>query len=482
MTNPSTRAFQSGATSGLVPVADAVALFVRLSRGDWLGELLNRFGYLRCWSPAITLMGMIVGHLIGRGSTLEKVLALMRSGAADGLCRSGKKLSHLLGACSSTSGYAQARSRLPLWWLRRCLRAQAEQLRTLATGWQWFGMEVRVLDGTMITLRPFGLIPRGFPRHSNQHGQCYWCQMRVLLCMCLGTGVILSLVSGSAADSEQAQTVRLLLYGCNGWPPVATATVLWMGDANFGVWRVAAASQQSGQHLLVRLTQARAQKLAGTTDLRHGLDLALNWAPSRRDTIDRGLRGTSVAGRLLVVRVERRGHRPTLFLLFTTVEDPSISALQLAALYLRRWEIELTFRHVKTQMGLGESSAKSSVMAKRELFTGVLAYNLVRGVMLLGSSRHRVALSTLSFAKAREELIYALILTAARHGGIKTRYDWGTMLLRLSKGRLPRRKKLRPNEPRYKRHRRETFPPLRGDRATARNELLLACQGEIMKS
>lgn len=468
--------------STLVPLPDAVALFLRVCRMESLSLLLNpSSGYVRCWTPRITLLAMILGHLMGR-ATMERVLALMRTGVADAVCAGSKKLSFLLESCCSTSAYAQARARLGLGWLRRCLRVQTQELRSLAGGWQWHGMEIRVLDGTMITLRPFGRIPLRFPPHSNQHGNCYWCQMRVVACMCLGTGVILSLIIGNAADSEQAQCVRLMLFGGAGWPPAPPATILWMGDANFGIWRVVAASRQSSQRIVVRLTSTRAKKLAGSTPLTPGLDKVVTWSPSPADQIDRGLVSAPVVGRLIVRRLERCGFRPLVLLLFTTVEDPAITPEQLAALYLKRWKIELSLRHFKTQMSLGEISAKSPAMAKRELFTGVLAYNLVRGVMLLGGAIHRQPLWQLSFAKAREELLCAMMQAGNRPASDAAASHWRGILVRVAAGKLPQRRKPRPPEPRRKRHRRETFPPLRGDRATARKQDLLANERANEKS
>ena len=236
---------KASSKASLVPLPGGVAIFKRLCGMDSLAVLLaSARSYDRCWTPPITLMAMILGHLIG-GGTLETVLALARTGLLDSLCSSTKMLSTLLESTDSTSGYSQARARLGITWLRHCLGAQAKELQNLAGGWQWHGMAVRVLDGTMITMRPHGRIPERYPPHSNQHGTCYWCQTRVLACMCLGTGVILNLVTGNAMDSEQAQTVRLLLFGDLGGPSTLPATVLWMGDANFGVWRVVAVTAWS---------------------------------------------------------------------------------------------------------------------------------------------------------------------------------------------------------------------------------------------
>lgn len=172
-----------------------------------------------------------------------------------------------------------------------------------------------------------------------------------------------------------------------------------------------------------------------------------------------------MTGRLVVVCVERRGYRPVLLLLFTTLAA-DIAPAELAALYLKRWNIELSLRHFKAQMGMGELAAKSPAMAKRELFTGVLAYNLVRGVMLLAAAGGGEPLAAMSFAKARVELGCMLMATALIARGSNP--SWEAMLIRIASGKLSPRRKPRPPEPRLKRHRRETFPPLKGDRAAAR--------------
>lgn len=463
----------------LVPLPGAVACFKRLCTMDSLAALMaSGRSYNRCWTPPITLMAMILGHLIGE-ATLETLVAYARTGLLDPLCSNAKKISDLLKSTDSTSGYSQARARLSITWLRHGLGAQAKEIQNLAGGWRWHGLAVRVLDGTMITMRPHGRIPKRYPPHSNQHGISYWCQMRVLACMCLGTGVILSLVIGNAMDSEQAQTVRLLLFGGLGCPPTLPATVLWMGDANFGVWRVVAAASQTHQHSLVRLTHRRAGKLAGTTPLVPGLDLAVTWSPSKDDQVDRGLVAAPLAGRLVVIRLERCGYRPVDLLLFSTVAA-SVKPSELAALYLKRWNIELSLRHFKTQMGLGELSAKSPAMAKRDLLAGVHAYNLVRGVMLLAAAVNGEQPAELSFAKARAELTCVLIASVlALRGGTAS---WESMLERIATGKLKQRRNPRPPEPRLKRHRGETFPPLRGTRANARSQFSPPDESTLAKS
>src|ERR1035437_9627453 len=422
----------------LVPLPGAVACFKRLCTMDSLAALMaSGRSYNRCWTPPITLMAMILGHLIGE-ATLETLGAYASTGLLDPLCSNAKKISDLLKSTDSTSGYSQARARLSITWLRHGLGAQAKEIQNLAGGWRWHGLAVRVLDGTMITMRPHGRIPKRYPPHSNQHGISYWCQMRVLACMCLG-----------------------------------------MANANLGVWRVVAAASQTHQHSLVRLTHRRAGKLAGTTPLVPGLDLAVTWSPSKDDQVDRGLVAAPLAGRLVVIRLERCGYRPVDLLLFSTVAA-SVKPSELAALYLKRWNIELSLRHFKTQMGLGELSAKSPAMAKRDLLAGVHAYNLLRGVLLRPAAVNGEQPAELSFAKARAELTCVLIASVlALRGGTAS---WESMLERIATGKLKQRRNPRPPEPRLKRHRGETFPPLRGTRANARSQFSPPDESTLAKS
>ena len=444
----------------------SLELFVRLAKLDALAALL-RPAYNRCWTPTVTMWGMILAYLGPKKATLEQVLATLRLGAADLLCAPGKELSRLLATCTSTSAYSQARERLPLPWLRRCLAAQAEALSGLATGWHWRALRVLVLDGTQIPLRSRGRIPAVFPPASNQYGPAYWCQARVLGCFCRGTGLAVAAVFGAITDGEQAQAVRLILYGLSHLP---RASVLWLGDRNFGVWRVVAAAWQRQSQVLVRLTAARAAKLAGGQRLLAGLDLPVSWSPSRHDVRDRGLTAVTVPGRLLVVACARPAFRPQLLYLFTTLTDPVVyPAADLAALSARRWQVEINFRQLKPQLGRDRLEVQSPGMAKREIYAGLRAYNLVRGVLLLSAAHRGLPLERLSFATARAELAAGL----PRLGREPARtVAWlGGVVHRVGRRPLPRRRSPRPAEPRRKRHRREAFPGLLGSRASARHEL-----------
>lgn len=51
---------------------------------------------------------------------------------------------------------------------------------------------------------------------------------------------------------------------------------------------------------------------------------------------------------------------------------------ELKALYKKRWDVELNFRHLKTTLGMNILRAKTPAMCRKELWTYLLAYNLIR--------------------------------------------------------------------------------------------------------
>lgn len=121
----------------------------------------------------MTTMAMILSLLVGRG-TLETALGLTSTDLLDGWCLKDFKLSTRLAGCGFYLALRPGQSAVepalatPLSW-----RADPTT-KALAGGWQWHGLVVRVLEGTIISMRPHGRIPQRFPAHSNQYCSCYW--------------------------------------------------------------------------------------------------------------------------------------------------------------------------------------------------------------------------------------------------------------------------------------------------------------------
>jgi hypothetical protein len=87
----------------------------------------------------------------------------------------------------------------------------------------------------------------------------------------------------------------------------------------------------------------------------------------------------SVELREVEVAVAQPGFRTEVLVVVTTLTDGQrYTRDDLAELYHRRWLAELDIRAIKITMGMDLLRAKSPEMVRREIWTCLLAYNLVR--------------------------------------------------------------------------------------------------------
>ncbi len=432
---------------------------------SWLALSTHTF-YQRAFTPAITLW-YYVFQWLSDNHTLTHVLEDALAGGADHLSPPRKPLSAQLRSQATTS-LSDARQRLPLDLFHKTLHHTARQIGSDLQAPRWWELQVALLDGSTLRLRPWGDIPKHFPPHRP--GNCrkppYWCVARVVACFALASGALLDSAIGSLHDSEQVLSARLLRGLWRGW--------LLVADRNFGVYSVARAATAAGAHLLARLTQSRAAKLARTAGLRlrPGLDAPLRWSPSSQDQCPEGLEPQPLQGRLIGLSIRRPGFRPVTLYLFTTLIDSELYPAQtLAQLYGQRWQVEVDLRYVKTQMGLGFLECHSAQMVRKQWLAGLIAYNLIRWTMASAAALAQVPVQILSFSRARELLLGWCVRWACRKPTIRS---WKLLLSRVARARLPKRRKPRPSEPRAIRAFRMHFADLKGSRAQAREKLARA--------
>lgn len=440
------------------------AFFLRLlpRREIWkLASLQDQSFYDRLFTPRVTLWYLIFQRL-HFDPTLQAVVADALAGGANWLC---KDLSQRL-LSAATVSYSNARQRLPLAFLAEALMLQARRMIDLNPKARWRGLLVNLLDGSTVRMRPHGDIPKHFPPHRNQsQTPAYWCLMRVVVCFCAHTGAALHCALGALRLSEQALACQIMQK--------ARSACLFIGDRNFGVFRVVQAARQAGAQVLLRLTDSRARKLLGRS-LRLG-QYPVRWSPTRQDQLQPDCGKDPVQGQLLVVSIKRKGFRTQTLYLFTTLPNsPQYPLEELVGLYGLRWHIELNLRYLKAQMRLVQLESKSAEMAQKEWMAGLMAYNLVRAAMLCAALHGGISPLVLSFSAARRHLEHWLAdWCQGRRQGHK---PWTKMLSSILKSRLPRRPKCRPSEPRAQRHLRQPYPPLVGSRRKARQRLMKCTQ------
>ena len=113
----------------------------------------------------------------------------------------------------------------------------------------------------------------------------------------------------------------------------------------------------------------------------------------------------SVRVRIVRVLVEQPGYRSDQILVATTLLDARHYPRQeIGDLYHRRWHVELDIRSIKQTMKMEELSCKSPEMACKELWSHLLAYNLVRRVMAAAAWESGKSPRHLSMAAALQTL------------------------------------------------------------------------------
>jgi IS4 transposase len=455
------------------------SLFSRALLKQWLHEAAAVQAapppllYWRLFTPLIVLWCLILQRLQA-GQTDDAVVSHLHSGAADALDPHDphpQPLSQRLHS-ESSSAYVQARARLPLALLQRATRHVVEQvqgeLAQTPTPTTWHGHPVRLLDGTTFRLAPTPALVAAYGQASNQHGDSYWVVVRSVATFCLFTQLCTAVTEAAPTTSESALGRAVMEQEAPG--------TLYVGDINFGVYRVAQVASALGQHVVLRLRQDRAEALLRANGhhgpRRSGQSWAVQWARKADTQYDATLPDAPIAGRVLYVRLQQAGFRPIDLYLVTTLLDPAVYPVaEVVALYGLRWQVELDYRALKSTMEMEELRAQSPEVFRLELAAGLLTYNLVRAVMVQAAQRAGLGVTCLSFVRClrrvRDALVEGVPGWVAQGGQIT---EW--LVARLAKCRLPQQPKKVAHEPRKVRRRPQVFPALKGDRARARQEAL----------
>jgi hypothetical protein len=98
------------------------------------------------------------------------------------------------------------------------------------------------------------------------------------------------------------------------------------------------------------------------------------------------------------VQVEQAGFRSRSIIVVTTLLDAEeITKSDLAQVYRARWNAELDLRSLKRTMQMDVLRCKTPGLVRKEIWTHVLAYNLIRTIMAQAASKHGIEPRSISF-------------------------------------------------------------------------------------
>ena len=138
-------------------------------------------------------------------------------------------------------------------------------------------------------------------------------------------------------------------------------------------------------------------------------DHLVTWQKPRKPrSIDRPTYDTlpdSLTIRECRVRIAQPGFRVKVVVIATTLLDHiAYPPSELAKLYRARWNAELDLKSLKQTMQMDVLRCKTPELVRKELWTHILAYNLIRTILAQAAHKHHLEPRSLSFKGAIQTL------------------------------------------------------------------------------
>ena len=332
--------------------------------------------------------------------------------SADHSCRAAvaRLIAHRLSqgesACSAETGaYCQARSRLPENLLSavtcrvgRALDAQVDPK------WLWKGRRVYLFDGTTVTMPDTRENQRVYPQNVAQAKGLGFPIARIGAIISLSCGAVMNLGICRYAGKGQGEVSLLRQL----WNVLSPGDVV-LGDRLVANWAGIFMLRERGFELVSRLNKAHRR-----TDFRKGVRLGKDdhivcWRkPTSIRSLDRKTYNQLpeyVTVRETRIRVSQPGFRSKSIVVVTTFLDPlEMTKEDLAFLYRARWNNELDLRSIKITLQMDEMRCKTPELVRKEIWTHILAYNLIRTIMAQAATKHDLLPRTISFKGALQTL------------------------------------------------------------------------------
>lgn len=287
----------------------------------------------------------------------------------------------------STSGYCQARASLSVVWL--------EMLFVSLNRWfaprvkaQWWGRTVRVIDGTGFSMPDTPKNARGWDYPGGTKPGCGFPTGKLVGLFCLHSGRLLAFVQATCKTHDLKLARRLVCW-------LQRHEVL-VADRGFCGWVFLALVRQRGADFVIRLHQSRRVR-----STRRGSSAERWRRPQRESRSSRWFWRAlprDLPVRLVRFMVHPRGFRSHEVTVVTSLLDrKKFPDRAIAELYGQRWQVELHFRQIKTNLSLDVLRGLSPEVIERELWMHAIAYNLVRALLLEAAITHDVPIERLSF-------------------------------------------------------------------------------------
>jgi Insertion element 4 transposase N-terminal/Transposase DDE domain len=349
---------------------------------QWIEEALQATGSATVRKrrlPAIQVVWLVIAMALFRNRSIVEIVDKLD------LALPGRL------ATVAPSAIPQARARLgpePLQWLfDRCAKAWAHPG---ADSHRWRGLALYGVDGSTLRVADSDDNRAHFGGSNSSRGTSAYPLVRILTLMALRSHQLTAAAFGPYGKGEHTYAVGLWSSA-----PDDSLTVV---DKGFFAANVLIPLARDGRnrHWLTRAKSNLRWRVLKRYDRRDMLvEMTVSKAARKKDPT---LPKTWLAR---AITYQRKGFRPQV-LLASLLDAEQYPAEEIVELYHERWELELGYDEIKTEMLDREESlrSKSPAAVEQELWGVLLAYNLVRLEMERVADVARVAPTRISFVAA----------------------------------------------------------------------------------
>jgi hypothetical protein len=302
--------------------------------------------------------------------------------------------------CSDDTGaYCRARTRLPLALIQRATYHVAEQAETqVPEAWLWKGRHVHLIDGTTVSTPDTPTLQAEFPQPSAQKPGLGFPLIRMVVLLSLATAMVQGMAMGPYAGKETGETALLRQL----FDRLKPGDVV-LADRYYCTYFMIALLRELGVEVVTRLHHRRPH------DFQRGRDHTITWTrPARPDWMDPATyerMPPSITLREVHVQVSQPGFRVESLIVVTTLTDVNAyPSADIAELYHRRWLVELDIRALKISLNMDVLRCKTPEMVRKEIWTCLLAYNLIRQRILQAALVAKRSPRQISFTAAMQKI------------------------------------------------------------------------------
>jgi hypothetical protein len=375
--------------------------------------------------------------------------------------------------CSAETGaYCQARKRLPEEFFSEVARQTGNALDNSAQdGWLWKRRRVLAYDGSTVSMPDTPENQEAYPQPPQQQPGLGFPLARMAAFFSLSCGAVLDLAICSNYGKGHSELGMLRQL----WDVLRPGDIM-LADRYMCAWHEIYLLKQRGIDSVTRLHHCR------RVDFRRGKRLGnddhiVQWSkPGRIRSVD-WQTFKSLPKQLMIretrVRIQQPGFRCRSMIVVSTLLDAeTVSASDLAELYRARWNAELDLRSLKQTMQMDILRCKTPELVRKEIWTHILAYNLIRTIMAQAATKHDIEPRTISFKGAVQtlEAFQPLIATHGERDGAHRLHLYQQLLDAVATHRVANR----PDrwEPRQRKRRQKKYDRMMKPRNEIKHEML----------